>query len=67
MNKIVIAEHAHKWVERCGELNKENAKLKQQLAIAVEDLYVIANNANPDFNRMEYAEKSLQKIKELNK
>ena len=67
MSKIVIAEKTYKWVERCDELNKELAKLKHQLEIAVKDLYVIANNANPDFNRMEYAEKSLKKIKELEK
>lgn len=47
------------------EQNTELAKVRKQLAIAVDDLYVIASNANPDFNRMEYAEKSLQKIKEL--
>jgi hypothetical protein len=47
-------------LERCERLEK-------QLKIAVEDLYVIASNANPDFNRMEYAEKSLKAIKELEK
>ena len=31
MNKIVIAEQTHKWVERCDELNKENKKLKELL------------------------------------
>ena len=29
MNKIVIAEQTHKWVERCDELNKENSLLKK--------------------------------------
>lgn len=55
------------WEEYADELKAELTILKQQLAIAIEDLYVIANNANPDFNRMEYAEKSLKKIKELEK
>lgn len=31
MTKIVIAEQTHKWVERCGELQKENAQLKELL------------------------------------
>lgn len=31
MNKIVIAEQTHKWVERCEELQKENAQLKELL------------------------------------
>lgn len=30
MNKIVIAEQTHKWVERCDELNKENSLLKKE-------------------------------------
>ena len=42
-------------------------RLEKQLKVATEDLYVIASNANPDFNRMEYAEKSLKVIKELEK
>ena len=31
MTKIVIAEQTHKWVERCGELQKENTQLKELL------------------------------------
>lgn len=31
MTKIVIAEQTHKWVERCEELQKENAQLKELL------------------------------------
>lgn len=30
MSKIVIAERAYKWVERCEELQKENTKLKTE-------------------------------------
>jgi hypothetical protein len=51
--------------EKIFELKGQIQTLKQQLKVATEDLYVIANNANPDFNRMEYAKKSLKVIKEL--
>lgn len=53
--------------EKIFELKGQIQTLKQQLKVATEDLYVIASNANPDFNRMEYAEKSLKVIKDLEK
>lgn len=42
-------------------------KLQKQLKIAIEDLYVIAHNGSLGFNYIEYATKSLEKIKELEK
>lgn len=42
-------------------------KLQKQLKIAIEDLYVIAHNESLGFNYIEYATKSLEKIKELEK
>ena len=30
MSKIIIAEHTHKWVDRCDELNKQNSLLKKE-------------------------------------
>lgn len=47
-------------IERCE-------KLEKQLKIATEDLYVIAHNHSLGFGYIEYAEKSLEKIKELDK
>lgn len=46
-------------IEKCERLQK-------QLKIAIEDLYVIAHNRSLGFNYIEYATKSLEKIKELN-
>ena len=42
-------------------------KLEKKLKIATEDLYVIAHNHSLGFGYIEYAEKSLEKIKELDK
>lgn len=42
-------------------------KLQKQLKIAIEDLYVIAHNRSLGFNYIEYATKSLEKIKGLEK
>ena len=53
--------------EKLFELKGKIQILEKQLKVATEDLYVIASNANPDFNRMEDAEKSLKAIKELEK
>lgn len=53
--------------EKIFELKGQIQTLKQQLKVANEDLYVIASNENPDFNSMEYAEKSLKVIEELDK
>lgn len=49
-----------KAVEKCK-------KLEKKLKIATEDLYVIAHNHSLGFSYIEYAEKSLNKIKELDK
>ena len=46
MNKIIIAEQTHKWVERCDELNKENQKLKKQLEIVKKYLTLIKRNVS---------------------
>ena len=42
---------------------EENKKLRKQLKIATEDLYVICNNPSPEFNRIIYARNSLAKIR----
>ena len=42
-------------------------KLQKQLKIAIEDLYVIAHNGSLGFNYIEYATKSLEKIKGVEK
>ena len=60
-------DRGHKCECYGKKLEDKCERLEKQLKIATEDLYVIASNANPDFNRMEYAEKSLKAIKELEK
>jgi SOS-response transcriptional repressor LexA len=44
---------------------KNCQRLEKQLKIAVADLYVIANNRSPEFNCIEYANETLNKIKEV--
>ena len=48
-----------------GDNDKELEKTKQQLNVALNGLFEIANNPSPDFNRILYAREVWHKVKEL--
>lgn len=64
----IYGEH-HPCPRNCPEffnyVFEENKKLRKQLKIATEDLFVICNNPSPTFNRVLYARNSLAAIRKV--
>ena len=64
--KYKLCNPSYKWIDRCNELNKENSKLKKQLAKAVEALKT-AYTFPSTMSLKEWCEQEIKKIKELEK
>lgn len=65
LRKVELLQLIDELMQRKSNTYNELEKAKKQLSMALNGLFEICNNPDPDFNRILYAREVWHKVKEL--